>query len=451
MLLIRALVQEEAKKKFWILDPLYIALGTLLAWFYGVIPSYGVAIMLLTGAVCVLRMPLVAKQVKSQREMQRIQPELKRIQAKYKTEPQKRNEEMMKLYKEHGVNPFAGCLPVLLQMPLFIVLYRLIMNLSSQPPKHIPTDSRLYADLVEAGGKLQSFGMDLAESASKVNGFANLLPYLVLIGLVVATGLFQQRQMTARTPAAAMNTQMQLIGKVIPVVLGFISFNVPAGVVLYFLVSNLFQIGQQAVLFRRKDEPPAAEGKKKAIDTTVAGDDETLAVPSGGLSGFLNKLMKAPAAEPSANGDGETAKAAEDGAAKSTPVAKAQPPRAQPGAKKPAGGPAAPRPQSGAKKPAGGKASPPARSPNAPAKAKSSPKAVPPAPAAGGFFGRLFGGGGAAKSAEPARAKGAPARPAKGTSNGKAGSAGTSRSSGRAQPKGQPSAKSKSRNSRKGR
>src|SRR5918911_1395533 len=127
-----------AAEKFWILDPLYTALGGLLAWFYSVIPSFGVAIILLTVAVSILRMPLVAKQVKSQQEMQRIQPELKRIQAKYKSEPQKRNEELMKLYKEHNVNPFAGCLPVLLQMPLFIVLYRLILNLSATPPKHIP-------------------------------------------------------------------------------------------------------------------------------------------------------------------------------------------------------------------------------------------------------------------------------------------------------------------------
>ncbi len=254
-----------AAEKFWILDPLYIALGTMLAWFYALLPSFGVAIMLLTAAVSLLRMPLVAKQVKSQQEMQRIQPELRRLQAKYKAEPQKRNEELMKLYKEHNVNPFAGCLPLLLQMPLFIVLYRLIMNLSSQPPKHIPEGSDLYGALVESAGKMQSFGMDLAEAASTVQGLGKLFPYAVLIALVVGTGLFQQRQMTARLPKDAINMQVQIMGKVFPVFLGFISFSIPAGVVLYFLVSNLWQIGQQAFLFRHQPvvgAVPAGKGEK---------------------------------------------------------------------------------------------------------------------------------------------------------------------------------------------
>jgi YidC/Oxa1 family membrane protein insertase len=346
----------------------------------------------------------------------------------------------MKLYKEHGVNPFAGCLPMLLQMPLFIVLYRLILNLSAQPPKHIPTSSRLYQDLVESGGKLQSFGMDLAESASKVSGFATLFPYLVLIGLVVATGLYQQRQMTSRTPAAAMNAQMQMIGKVIPVFLGFISFNVPAGVVLYFLVSNLFQIGQQAYLFRKKDEAPAPAGKK-AIDTKVVpGDDDPVTEPTGGLSGFLNKLMKAPAdAEPSTNGERDTARSpdVDDGATKPTP-------KGQPGAKKAQAGK---RPA-----PTAAKAPPPpakANKPNTKPKPKASP-AAPAAPATGGFLSRLFGGGGA-KPANSGGAKPQASRPAKGASNGKAGSSGTSRTSGRAQPKGQTGSKSKSRNRPKGR
>jgi YidC/Oxa1 family membrane protein insertase len=247
-----------ASKKFWILDPLYAALGVVMAGFYAVIPSYGISIILLTVAVCILRMPLVAKQVTSQQEMQRIQPELKRIQAKYKSDPQKRNEELMKLYKEHNVNPFAGCLPLLLQMPLFIVLYRLILNLNHKPPKHIPNTTRLYHDLVAAGGKMHDFGMDLAQRASAVHGFGHVWPYLVLIFLVIITGMYQQRQMTSRLPKDAMTGQMAVMGKIFPLFLGFISYNISAGVVLYFIVSNLWQIGQQAVLFRRQAPAGAA-------------------------------------------------------------------------------------------------------------------------------------------------------------------------------------------------
>ena len=97
-----------------------------LAAFYALVPSYGLAIILLTIAVRVLLLPLSIKQTKSMREMQVIQPEVKKLQTKYKSDPQKRNEEMMKLYKEHGVNPFGGCLPLLMQMPLFIGLYQVV-------------------------------------------------------------------------------------------------------------------------------------------------------------------------------------------------------------------------------------------------------------------------------------------------------------------------------------
>ena len=102
-------------------------------------PSYGVAIALLTVTVRIFLIPLTTKQVKSQQAMQRIQPELKRLQAKHKNDRQKLNEEMMKFYKENKVNPLAGCLPILLQAPLFIVLYRLILDLSKDGPSTIPT------------------------------------------------------------------------------------------------------------------------------------------------------------------------------------------------------------------------------------------------------------------------------------------------------------------------
>jgi len=138
-----------------VLDPLYRTLGTVLAAFYAVVPSYFFAIAMLTLAVRVALIPLTAKQVKSQQSMQRIQPEMKRLQAKHKGDRQKLNEEMMKLYKEHQVNPLSGCLPIILQMPLFIVLYRLILDLSKIPPRHLPTDSKLHAALAESGGRME--------------------------------------------------------------------------------------------------------------------------------------------------------------------------------------------------------------------------------------------------------------------------------------------------------
>jgi len=176
------------------------------------------------------------------------------LQQKYKNDRQKLNEEMMKFYKENQINPLAGCLPLLLQMPLFIVLYQVIHGLTHQShghpaPKYINHDSDLYRALVHAGGKMISWGIDLAQSASKVHG-SKVIPYYILVALVVLTGWYQQRQMTARNPQAAQNPQAQMMGKVFPIVFGFISLNIAAGVVVYFIVSNLWQIGQQAIVFR---------------------------------------------------------------------------------------------------------------------------------------------------------------------------------------------------------
>ncbi|MEA2686134.1 MAG: YidC/Oxa1 family rane protein insertase [Actinomycetota bacterium] len=233
-------------------DWLYETLGAVMSFFYSIVPSYAFAIALLTITVRMLLIPLTQKQVKSQRAMQQLQPELKKLQAKYKGDRQKLNEEMMKLYKEHKANPLAGCLPLVLQMPLFIILYRLIISLSKQPPRHIPMGSALYDALVASGGKLQSLGMDLAEKPQTVIG-------LILVALVVATGYYQQKQMTARMPKDAINPQMQMVTKVFPAFFGLISLSVPTGVVVYFVVSNLWQIGQQAVAFRSRERARVAE------------------------------------------------------------------------------------------------------------------------------------------------------------------------------------------------
>ena len=247
-----------AAEKFWILDPLYVSLGTLLAWFYSIAHSFGLAIVLLTVVVRLATFPLTAKQARSQQELQRLQPELKRIQAKYKNDRQKLNEEMMKFYKENKVNPFGGCLPVIVQFPVLIVLYRLILGLIDTPPKHLPRTSAMYSALVESGGEMVSFGMDLAKKAGEVSG-AKQVPFLILIALVMATGYYQQRQMTARLPKESRNSQMAMIGKIFPLMFGVISWTIPAGVVVYFLASNLWQIGQQAVMFRKMPLPQGTE------------------------------------------------------------------------------------------------------------------------------------------------------------------------------------------------
>jgi YidC/Oxa1 family membrane protein insertase len=239
-------------------------MGTILAFLYSVVPNYGFAIIGLTVLVRLALFPLTAKQARSMQKMQLIQPELKKLQAQYKNDRQKLNEEIMKFYKENQVNPMAGCLPLVLQMPIFFALYRVLI----QPTKHLPTDSKLFhafCPTVESCAKggpgpkgLKFLGMDLGQRASEISGgFTSALPYFLLIALVVVTGYLQFKQTQSRQTAQA-NPQMAMMGKIFPIMFAFISYSLPSGVVLYCLVSNAWQIGQQALIFRTMPAPPAA-------------------------------------------------------------------------------------------------------------------------------------------------------------------------------------------------
>src|SRR5260370_39774851 len=129
-----------------VFDPLYNAIGAVLAFFYSAVPNLGVAIILLTFAVMLVLYPLTAKQAKSMLAMQRVQPEIKKLQQKYKGDRQKLNEEVMKFYQENKINPLTGCLPLLVQLPIFFTLFRVLRD----PDQHIPKTGSfagLYRDL----------------------------------------------------------------------------------------------------------------------------------------------------------------------------------------------------------------------------------------------------------------------------------------------------------------
>ena len=261
------------------------ALGATLAFFYSLIPNYGIAIILLTVVVSLLLFPLTLKQTRSMKAMQEIQPEVKRLQKELKGDREELNKQLMALYQERGVNPAAGCLPLLLQMPIWFALFRVLqLDVSKDTNGIIPSDSALAGAL--RAGKTNFLGMDLAISPSTAvtDGLVAALPYLFLVGLVVAFGFYQQYQTTRRrdgdkqasAPAQGMQTAM----KVMPLVLGFVSWGFPTGLVLYFAVSSLFRIGQQSVMFAldERDQgraaaaevtpPPAPEPKKGPAPNT---------------------------------------------------------------------------------------------------------------------------------------------------------------------------------------
>jgi YidC/Oxa1 family membrane protein insertase len=216
-----------------------------------------------------------------------IAPELRKVQEKYKGKKDQLSREAMSretmaLYKKHGTTPVSSCLPLLVQMPVFLVLYQVLSGLtrresglgfdtgwiSSQAsqgaglttppsidrpfdPAFLNESSSLYQSLA-GNTQMEAFGLDLAESASKAlsAGILHAIPYLVLIAIVAATGFIQQRQIQGRNPNAQINPQQQMIMKIMPIFLPVISFGLPAGLVLYFAVSNMYRIGQQAFISR---------------------------------------------------------------------------------------------------------------------------------------------------------------------------------------------------------
>ncbi|MGZ6974348.1 MAG: membrane protein insertase YidC [Acidimicrobiia bacterium] len=283
-------------------DGIREAMGHVLAFFYAIVPNAGFAIIMLTVCVRLILFPLTAKQAKSMIAMQRAQPEIKKLQAKYKNDKQKLNEEMMKFYKENSINPLGGCLPLLAQTPIFIALYQTLRQIQH----FIPQNSKMFDAICQSTTAakctkpvLDFFGMNLAQTASNApKGFGNALPYYVLVGLVVISAFLQQRQ-TMRGQTTP-NPQMQVIGKVMPVVFGFISINIPAGVVLYFLTSNIWQIGQQEVVFRTIGTaagPPKGKDKGGGQKGSGKGLDD-----GGGSDAIEAKSSESPAPKPATGG-----------------------------------------------------------------------------------------------------------------------------------------------------
>ncbi len=269
-------------------------IATTLAWFYDLWPSFGMAIVMLTLLIMVILTPLTLKQTRSMIKMQHIQPELKKIQNRHKGDREQLNKEVMAFYQANEVNPMSSCLPMFVQMPVFIVLYQVIRGLTrrlsnlgehagwmagrlagggelvgpaSEPrvfyPDYLDPGSTLFRDL-SGSTEMVSFGFDLSRSASNALsvGVVDSLPYLALILVVFVTSWYQQRQIRGRNPQAAINPQQQFLFKVMPFFLPVFSFGFDAALVVYFVASNLYRIAQQGYITRRfygpgKDTAPA--------------------------------------------------------------------------------------------------------------------------------------------------------------------------------------------------
>jgi YidC/Oxa1 family membrane protein insertase len=278
-------------------------LAGVIAFFYDLWPSYGMAIVLFTLAIMLVLTPLSIKSTRSMIAMQRVQPELKKLQTQYKNDKEALQREMMAFYQANNINPFSSCLPLLLQMPVFFVLFRVLRGLTGKSdskgfvPSYLDHSSDLYKAL-RSTHEMVSWGMDLSQSASRAltHGVVTALPFLILVGLVVLTSWFQQKQIQGRNPAAAQaNPQQQMIAKIMPFIFVPISFGLPAGVVIYFVVSNAVRIGQQALVTRLEfpDKGTGGNGAKpKAPAPAPAPAVVAKAAPPAGPNRAKNRKKK---------------------------------------------------------------------------------------------------------------------------------------------------------------
>ena len=308
------------------LDPLYHIVGWLLAFLYYPTHSLGLSIIVLTLIVMLVQFPLIAKQTRSMILMQRVQPEIKKIQQKYKDDRAKQNEELMKYYQENKINPLAGCLPLLLILPIGIAVLGTFRRPGIQ--YHIPrsgTFSKLYVDIcqkntidpkacgkalsVHAPSALHFLGMSLNLSAANAvpKGIGTAAPYFILLAFVILTGWYQVRQTQSRqlkSGGAAPNAQMQAVTKIMPIFFGVISYGFSAATTIYFVVSNLWRIGQQHFVLNKLYEeehaprngagagPPAISGTKEAAPPTTGGSANGSPGPSPNAARRKKKKRK---------------------------------------------------------------------------------------------------------------------------------------------------------------
>ena len=300
------------------------ALGTLLSFFYDLIPEYGVAIILLTLTVSLLLFPLTLKQTKSMRAMQEIQPEVKKLQKEYKGNKEELNKHLMALYQERGVNPAAGCLPLLVQMPIWFALYRVLWRGSGIPEGSDLSEviesanSALYTvgengeltTTLQAGVDISAsqfdsvtfLGMNLLVRPSAAVDFSDIigsLPYVILIAVIVVAGFYQQVQTTRKRQDAPKDDSkqssqmagMQNAMKIMPV--GFISWNFVAGLGLYFATTNVFRVGQQAFILRSHGAGGGdSKGKGAELSPDEPSDEPTSEGPSPNASKKRNRRRK---------------------------------------------------------------------------------------------------------------------------------------------------------------
>ncbi|MFM8775347.1 MAG: YidC/Oxa1 family membrane protein insertase, partial [Actinomycetota bacterium] len=236
--------------------------------------------------VMLLITPLTLKSTKGMLEMQKLQPEMKRMQQQFKGDRQKMNEAMMKLYQEHKVNPLASCLPLLAQMPVFIIMFRAIRGLTIVgdnglfTPKYLDANTDIYRSLV-GQSEMLSLGVDLAKQPIRAmqDNFVSGLVYALLILLLAGLYWVQQRMVASRTVSPTMSAGQAKLLQYMPVAFAVFQIWLPTGLVVYYMTQAVIRIVQQQYITQRFYKKDDSLGRQAQAASLAAREMKDLPKP----------------------------------------------------------------------------------------------------------------------------------------------------------------------------
>ncbi|MFF8968782.1 membrane protein insertase YidC [Streptomyces sp. NPDC014995] len=332
--------------------------------------AWGLSIVSLVIVIRICLIPLFVKQIKATRAMQTLQPEMKKIQERYKNDKQRQSEEMMKLYKETGTNPLSSCLPILAQSPFFFALYHVLNSIANGDTIGVINQS-----LLESAQKAHIFGAPLAakftDSSSDVAALDASLTSVrivtaIMIVLMSASQFFTQRQLMTKNVDTTVKTpfmqQQKMLMYVFPIMFAVFGINFPVGVLVYWLTTNLWTMGQQMYVIHNNPTPGSkaqaaylerlhkrvthhgktrGRGEKAIVKAIVAKGRDRNEYERKFINGLSKAGLVAQADGTVAKGEAQVVTQAEDGAPTNAAAAKRQQPRRQTKAQRQTGGPKA--------------------------------------------------------------------------------------------------------------
>jgi YidC/Oxa1 family membrane protein insertase len=249
--------------------------------------AWGLSIVFLVMLMRLLLFPLFVKQIRTQRQMTVLQPKVKELQQKYKGDRETLNQEMMKLYKEHGANPLTGCLPLVLQLPIFFALFHVLSGIAKVGPDGVVhhTVNGIPAATATSAAHAKIFGAPIAAAFNSpahlltaLNANATTVKTVALIMMILmgASTFWTQRQLMVRNSAnggTQMASQQKILLYVLPFTFFIFGFRFPIGVLLYWLTTNVWSMGQQHFVINRMNNPaPAPAGPAPSATGTTTGE-----------------------------------------------------------------------------------------------------------------------------------------------------------------------------------